>query len=476
MKKAIYGLCVVILLLFGFAIYYLNGAMPIGSGYSAKYVCSQVFLAGRDPDSVFKKDVKPTNPLFLLFSNEVDYALKTVTSKALGFWCPKTAVYREGFGCTLAVDVTREELMKQVEGDIGRQSVMDMNKPWPAGELVDLSSLPKEVDREKLNKVVEEAFNEPFDKSQRNTQAVVIVYKDRIIAEKYAKSFSPFIPMLGWSMSKSVTSALVGILVKAGKLNIKDTSLVASWKSHDDPRSKITLDQLLRMSSGLEFEEVYGPFKDATYMLYDSKSMADYAAAKPLKSEPDGEWNYSSGSANIIARIVKDAVGGTLVSFNNFVRKNLFDRINIYYAVIEPDASGSFVGSSYMFATARDWARIGLLYKNDGVWGDDRVLPAGWVKYSTTPTPKAPMGEYGAQIWLNAGEKGNSTNRKYPSLPVDLFYFSGFNEQIVAVIPSRDVVVVRLGVTHDEKSWDVEAFIRDVLDCIQTNPGSCKQL
>ena len=274
-------------------------------------------------------------------------------------------------------------------------------------------------------------------------------------------------PMLGWSMSKSVTSALVGILVNAGKLNIEKPAPVAAWQHQDDPRNKITIDQLLRMSSGLEFEEVYGPFKDATYMLYDSKSMADYAAAKPLESEPDEKWNYSGGSANIIARIVKDAVGGTLVSFNNYARQKLFDRINMYSAIIEPDASGSFVGSSYMFATARDWARIGLLYKSDGVWGDDRILPEGWVKYSTTPTPKAPMGKYGAQIWLNAGEKGKPTNRKYPMLPVDLFYFGGFNDQIVAVIPSRDVVVVRLGVTHDDESWDVEVFILDVLNCIK---------
>ena len=466
MKKTLYGFCVVMLLLLGFAIYYLDGAMPIGSGYSAKYVCSQVFLAGRDPDRVFKNDVQPTNPLFLLFSNEVDHKLKTVTSKGLGFWHPKTAVFREGFGCTLAIDTSREELMQQAQGAIP-QSSPDMEKPWPAGERVDLSSLPPEVDRKRLNKVIEEAFTEPSDTSQRNTQAVVIVYKDRIIAEKYEKQFSPFIPMLGWSMSKSVTSALVGVLVKKGKLDIEKTALMAQWQDQNDPRKKITLDQMLRMSSGLKFEEVYGPFKDATYMLYDSKSMADYAAVKPLESEPDGKWNYSSGSANIIARIVKDTVGGTLVSFNNFARQNLFDRINMYSAVIEPDASGSFVGSSYMFATARDWARIGLLYKSDGVWGDDRILPEGWVKYSTTPTPKAPMGEYGAQIWLNAGEKGNPTNRQYPLLPTDLFYFSGFNDQIVAVIPSRDVVVVRLGVTHDEESWDVEAFIRDVLNCIK---------
>ena len=130
MKKVIYGLGAAILLLMGLAIYYLNGAMPIGSGYSAKYVCSQVFLAGRDPDHVFKNDVQPTNPLFLLFSNEVDYSKKTVTSKGLGFWHPRTAVYREGFGCTLAIDVSREELMKQAKGAIP-QSKPDMKQNWP---------------------------------------------------------------------------------------------------------------------------------------------------------------------------------------------------------------------------------------------------------------------------------------------------------------------------------------------------------
>ncbi len=466
MRKFLYGVCLVLLVLFGSAIYYLNGAMPIGSGYSAKYVCSQVFLADRDPDIVFENDVQPTNPLFLLFANEIDYDSKTVTSQGLGFWHSKTAVYRKGFGCTLAIDVDREELLKQAEGALP-QSSPNMEKPWPEGEGVDLTDIPPEVNQRKLSAAIEEAFTEPSETSQRNTQAVVIVYQDKIVAEKYGKQFSPASPMLGWSMSKSVTSALVGILVKAGRLSIEDSALLDVWKDPQDARSKIALDQMLRMSSGLEFEEIYGPFKDATYMLYDNKSMADYAAAKPLETEPDGKWNYSSGSANIIARIVKDRVGGTLVAFNNFARRQLFDRLNMYSAIIEPDASGSFVGSSYMFATPRDWARMGLLYKNDGVRGEDRILPEGWVKYSTTPTPKAPMGEYGAQIWLNAGENGNPTNRKYPLLPTDLYYFGGFNGQSVTVIPSRDVVVVRLGVTHKKTDWNVEQFIKNVLDSIE---------
>jgi CubicO group peptidase (beta-lactamase class C family) len=467
MKKVILGIAIIFVVLLGMGvILYLNGAMPIGSGYSSKYVCSQVFLADRDSQQVFEQDVKPTNILFKLIQNKVNHNKKTVTSAGFGFWHPTTAIYREGFGCTLAIDVTREELLQEAQGALP-QTKHALEQPWPAGEQVDFSSIPAEVDREQLNKVVADAFVEPDPGKTRNTQAVVIVYQDSIIAEQYNEQFGPATPMLGWSMSKSVTSALVGILVKDGKLKIEDPAPVAAWQKPGDPRSRITLDQLLRMSSGLEFEEEYQPFTDVVNMLYGSKSMADFAQAKPLAGEPDSVWNYSSGSANIVARIVKDQVGGTLVSFNDFARTRLFDRIQMRSAIIEPDASGSFVGSSYMFATARDWARIGLLYLNDGVWGGDSILPAGWVTYSTTPTPKAPMGEYGAQIWLNAGEKGNPTNRKYPSLPMDMYYFSGFNRQIVAVIPSRDVIVVRLGVTHDEKNWDVEAFIREVLACIK---------
>ncbi len=465
MKKVLIAIVVIFLIILGAGIYYLDGAMPIGAGYSSKYVCSQTFLANRDPNWVFENDVKPTNPLFKLFEISVDMDAKTVSSAGFGFWHPTTAVYREGFGCTLAIDVTRDQLIEEAQGAMSQASP-SLEKSWPEGEVVELKDLPAEVNTEQLNRVVEEAFKEPFQENLRNTQAIVIVYKNRIIAEKYDPQFTPSTPILGWSMSKSVTNALVGILVKAGKLNIKDRAPIAAWQNSNDPRREITLDQLLRMSSGLEFEEVYEPFTDVVNMLYGTKSMADFAAAKPLVAAPDEVWNYSSGSANILARIVKNEVGGTLVAFNDFAIQNLFGKLSMYSAIIEPDASGSFVGSSYMFATARDWARIGLLYLNEGVWGEEQILPVGWVKYSTTPTPKAPRGEYGALIWLNTGEKGNPTNRLYPKLPTDLYYFGGFNSQIVAVVPSRNIVVVRLGVTHDLKAWDVEQFIADVLQTI----------
>lgn len=466
MVKAVkWGCGILIAAVLGGAIYYLNGTMPIATGYSAKYICSQVFLADRDAVEVFENDIKPTHVLFKPVLFKVNKKNKTVTSKAFGFWKPMTAVYREGCGCTLAVDTTRDALLEQSR-QIGGLKIDRRRDVWPHGKTVELNNLPPIIDKSKLDAVMENAFKEPGPETQRNTQAVVIVLGNRIVAEKYAPGFNMDTPMLGWSMSKSVTNTFVGILVKDGLLTLNTPAPVRAWAAADDARNKITLDMMLRMSSGLAFEEVYAPFKDVVYMLYESHSMADFAASKPLEAEPDTKWYYSGGTTNILARIVTETVGGSLADLVNFSNERLFHKIKAYSAVIEPDASGVFVGSSYMFATARDWARFGLFLKNDGVWDGEQILPKGWVAYSTTPTPKAPKGKYGAQFWLNAGDRDNPEIRRFPSLPRDLYYCGGFNGQIVAVIPSWDLVVVRLGVTHDD-SWSHETFISQVLSAIK---------
>lgn len=446
-------------------IYYLNGALAIGTGYAAKYVCSQTFLAGRDAVSVFEYDVKPTHILFRPVKIIVDEQKKEVTAAAFGFWKTMTAVYRENCGCTLMVDVTRQELLDQASG-ITPRNAHSIDEPWPYGEAVDLKNLPERVNAAKLNRALEDAFKEDGPQSQKNTQAVVVVLGDQMIAERYAKGFDKDTPMLGWSMAKSVTSILTGVLVKKGVIDIMEPVDLDAWKKPGDSRGEITLDMMLRMSSGLEFEEEYAPFKDVVYMLYAEKSMADFAMAKPLAVPPDTEWNYSGGTTNIIARILRDKVGGTLALEKNYFNTHFFDKLGMVSAVIEADASGSFVGSSYMYAVARDWARVGLLIKNGGVWKGEEILPKGWVTYAGTPTPEAPMGQYGAQFWLNAGDKDDPSNRTYPALPTDLIYFGGFNDQVVAIVPSKDLVAVRLGVTHDD-SWSNEKFIKDLIDAME---------
>ncbi|MBN2078398.1 MAG: serine hydrolase [Spirochaetes bacterium] len=463
MKKLLYFAGIVLVACIGYGIYFIDTALPIGNGYAAKYLCSQAFLAGRNPDTIFDDEVRPTNLLFALVKPEVNTHEKSVTARGFGFRKPLTAVYREGYGCTLAVGVSPDDLRRQVP--LPSRKRHDPRIPWPRGERVNSVSVPPEVNLTALNDALEWAFREPGPATKRNTRAVVVVYRGAIIAERYAKGISPERPMIGWSMTKTVTAALVGILTGKGKLDILKPAPVPQWGLPGDPRGAITLDQLLRMSSGLDFVEIYGPHKDVTEMLYGNASMADYAAAKKLRSSPDHEWSYSSGTANIVARIVRDATGGTLEGVEAFARSALFDRIGMHSAVIEPDASGSLVGSSYMFATPRDWARFGLLLLWDGMWFGERILPAGWVRYMTTPTPMAPLGEYGAHIWLNAGSDEDPGKRKYPSLPRELFYLSGFNGQVVAVIPSKHLVIVRLGVTHDD-SWDQEGFLRRVLEAI----------
>lgn len=258
------------------------------------------------------------------------------------------------------------------------------------GDLIPKTELPTGVDKVKLAEAMDKAFSEPDPKKPRRTRAVVVVYDGRIIAERYAPGFSQSTPLLGWSMTKSVTNALIGILVGQGRLLIQEPAPVPEWSGADDPRGAITLDQLLRMSSGLKFIEEYTKNSDATCMLFGTHDTAAYAASQPLETEPDSKWSYSSGTANILSRLVRHTIGGTSADYFAFPRRALFNRIGMRSAIMEPDASGTFVGSSFMYATVRDWARFGLLYLQDGVWEGTQILPEGWVDYSRRPTPKAP--------------------------------------------------------------------------------------
>jgi len=253
------------------------------------------------------------------------------------------------------------------------------------------------------------------------------------------------------------------VLVKKGMLNIYEPADVPEWQQPDDPRRNITIDQLMRMSSGLKFGEVYDPLYDATDMLYGAYDFAKFAAEKPLIYPPDSVWSYSSGTANIVARIVRRQAEKLYDDYYDFIWNDFFQKIGMMSAIIEPDPSGTFVGSSYCFATARDWARFGQLILQDGVWNGERILPEGWVKYSTTPTPKAPMGEYGAMFWLNAGAPNDPSNRKWPDAPRDMIVAQGYQEQRVMIIPSKKLVVVRFGASSNRESWDSNEFLKMLL-------------
>ena len=446
------------------AAWYLGQVGPVGSGFVAKYLCSGTFVSLRDPETVFQQDVAPINPLAARFSFAIDRQNKRVTANLLGLF-GQTAVWREGCGCTLVVGATEEQIRSQrlVAPDFVQDRPLHRpDRPWPHGNAGPVKPETLGIDPLKLNRALDQAFAEPGPGVRRQTRAVVVVYKGCLVAERYAAGIDREMPLLGWSMSKSVTNALVGILVKEGKLAVQQPAPMPEWRG--DPRkAAITIDQLLRMSSGLAFDTINQPMADTPQMLYASRDIAAYAAAKPLEAEPDSKWHYSSGTSNILARIVRRSVEKTYTYYFEFLYEKLFDRIGMHSAVMEPDVTGTFVGSSYTFATALDWARFGLLYLQDGVWENQRILPPGWVAYSTTPTTAAPTGQYGAHFWLNAGAAGNPDNRKWPHAPHDAYAALGYQEQQVIVIPSRKTVLVRFGATVDGGAWNTDSFIQSIL-------------
>jgi CubicO group peptidase (beta-lactamase class C family) len=449
---------VIAALIFGYR--YLSSIAPIATGYAAKILCSSVYVSGRDYESVMNEDLEMIGDYKI--KAWLDEEGKAAGASMLGMFT-KRAMYRKGLGCTLVIGVDEDELLEQASAveclPPGKSGL-----PWPQGDVVS-GEVPQGIDRKKLTAALDKAFAEVPEQGSRRTRAVVVVYKGEIVAERYGPGITKDTPLLGWSMTKSVTNALVGILVGQSKLDLYAPAPVPEWQGSDDPRKKITLDQLLRMESGLRFIEEYEENidSDCNTMLFDSPDTGGFAAEMPLEADPGSRWSYSSGSANILARIVRQASGTSLEEQFNFPRRALFERIGMRSAIMEPDPSGTFVGSSFMYATARDWARFGLLYLNDGVWMGERILPEGWVAYSTTPTPHAPPGEaYGALFWLNTG----NPTRGLPKLPEDLFWADGHEGQYVMVIPSHNLVVVRLGLARGPSSSEVLSFVGDILNAL----------
>jgi CubicO group peptidase (beta-lactamase class C family) len=451
------------LLVLGALVFVNYEIAPTGTGYCAKIMCSAVFVSGLDPERVEQEELRP----YWYVNSEVDHSAGTVTARLFGM-APRTAVYREGLGCTLALDADLTELHAQTPEWDPRPTLAA--QPWPVGDVLTKQALPG-VDADLLAGAVEYAFTDPNPEKPLLTRALLVVYRDQLIAERYAEGITVDTPLAGWSMTKSVNAALIGILEGQGKLDIQAPAPVPDWAS--DERAEITLDQLLRMSSGLEFEEVYGPLSDATAMLFETPSSAHVAMGKPLASVPDTVWSYSSGTSNVLAWIVRDTVEreGGWSAYASFPRRALFDPIGMRSAVMEPDPSGTFVASSFMLATARDWARFGLLHLHDGVWQGRRILPEGFVAYVSTASPTAPIGEYGGQWWTNAGKPGAPSERRFPSAPIDTYQASGFQGQAVIVIPSRDVVIVRMGMTHDRSVLDLDGVISRVLAALPSGVG-----
>ncbi len=423
----------------------------IATGYGAKCMASGVFVAGRDPELIFSNDLDYS--IVKYTTNKVDYQEKSVTTSLFGLARQK-AIFREGFGCFLVDKSEKGEFLVSPATGVKITTDSSWKKTWPDGDLKSDTIFP-ELDSELLQKEVDAAFDSAGTRVKR-TAALVIAYKGKLVAEQYWKeqSITPDTRLWGWSMDKSIINAMIGVLVKQGKLSVNAIAPVKEWQN--DSRREITLNDLLHMSSGLKWNEDYGDISEATNMLYRQRNCYQSAIIAPYDKKPGTAWKYSSGTTNILSGIIRNTLNDDKLYFE-FPYSMIFRKIGMNSMIFETDASGYFVGSSYGYATAKDWARFGQLYLQNGVWKGDSILPKEWVRYSTTATP-ASKGRYGAQFWLNrSGE--------YPDVPADMFSCQGHRGQMIFIIPSRNIVVVRLG--FEDNNLDYNLLLKHILSAFK---------
>lgn len=454
-KIIIRSVLFLLLIIVGGGIWYAWRAFPIIAGYGAKNMASAVFLQHRKPADIVKEDLADFPLTLGTFTlNEKD---SSVTGSVWGF-AKRKAIYRKGVGCTLINEFGEEEIRKQVFNFPSPPAINKDSIPWPYGDKTD-DTIPANIFKGQLDRAVYNAFDQYKNGKPVYTRAVIVCYDGKIIAEKYAEGFNKNTVMLGWSDSKSFIGAMIGILVKEGKLKVHEPAPVPEWKG--TAKEKITLLNLLQQTSGLDFKEDYAGPSEVTNMLFKYGDMAAFAAKLPLKHQPGTVFNYSSGNTNILSRIIRHTVGEK--DYAAFPYSALFHKINADSFLLEPDASGTYIGSSYSYATARDFLRFGLLYYNNGKWNGEQVLPEDWVKQSIVPPASNPYKNYGYQFWLNGQNEKDITKKAYPDVPDDMFYADGYGGQDIYVIPSKKLVVVRLGL----HVIDENKFLKEVIASVK---------
>ncbi len=446
-KKNIKKISILIVVGLAIVFYFYYPRLDIITGYASKNEASIIFLAHRTQASAEKQDnnFSPIN----LAKEEVNLTDKSVSAAVFGLK-KRTAVFREGLGTVLMIKGVKDSL----KYDIPKRNFTYINLPYPYGDLSQKDTIFSAINYQNLGKAVGNAFDKKGEYVKK-TRAVIVLYKNHIIAEKYTDGFNKNTPILGWSMTKSITSAVLGVLEKQGKITLNQNHLFPEWKN--DKRSKITINNLLHMNSGLEWNEDYNTISDVTKMLFLAKDMGQVQIQKKLVGKPNNTWNYSSGTTNLLSKFIRNQFK-THQEYLDFWYSALIDKIGMHSMIIETDLAGKYVGSSYGWATPRDWAKFGLLYLHNGNWNGEQILNKSWVKYSATPT-NGSNGEYGAHFWLNAGGV-------YPDVPRDLFSCNGYQGQHVFIIPSKDLVIVRMGLT-EAPEFDFNNFLKEIVNSIK---------
>jgi len=434
------------------AIYRPDRAIRTATAAVADVVCAKTFVSGLDPDAVFAETLERPGIRRLrhLLRYRLDRTVKAVDVSAMGSLAAHSA-FHDGFGCVLVHGAAAPYLLKS---DI--EALQASKSPPLLPEIA--GPAPVDTTDPALAAALDHAFEEPAKPPYRRTKAVVIVHDGKVIAERYAAGIGVDTPLIGFSMTKSVINALLGIMTQQGLTSPSLPAPVAEWRAASDPRHEIEMEHLMRMTTGLALDETNSVFDPSSQMyLYDD--MAGFAVNAPMIAPPGARWAYSSATTQILARIIRDAVGGPERTLA-FAWRELFNPLGMRHVTLQFDASGTLQGSANMLASARDWAKFGLLYLDDGVVGGKRILHEDWVSFSAAATLDS---DYGAGFWTNRSEHPNARGRVRAGMPRDSFFASGTLGQRIVM------VVVRLGdsVAEDGDIRGLTRLVREVIAAVQ---------
>jgi CubicO group peptidase (beta-lactamase class C family) len=433
---------VVLIVAVAFTYWRPDRALEVSSGLMAHNVCSSTYISHQDPEATANELVKPMLPGFVgpLFRIHVDRERQTVEASVAGLK-PMRAKFNEGYGCRLVLDPRYKD---PAPATPRIASALDSFAPPTLVNSQD-SSIKAALDSE---------FTEQPSERPRYVKAIVIVKDGHVIAERYAPGFTLDTPVLSYSVAKSFTNALLGILVRKNRLRIDQPVRAPEWKEAADSRNNITIDDLLRMDSGIDAPETGSGFDPVSQMLYGKDDMAAYAAGFPVKESPKTTWEYTSANTIILDRLLGETVGGGAAGMRAFADQELFAPLHMDHVTLEFDGAGTFVGSAHVYAPARDYARFGLLFLNDGIGPDgQRLLPEGWIDYSRRSTLSAP---YGAGFWTNDGPSSPAAGRVRNGFPKDGFFASGNRGQRIYIIPGEHLVITRFGYSPEPDFGIVE--------------------
>ncbi|MDA1290272.1 MAG: serine hydrolase [Proteobacteria bacterium] len=408
----------------GFPSSYLMAAPGVATGIGSKLLCSARYVSGFSQQQSFD-DLVQYSGILQEITVDYDDVQKSVTTSLFGL-SEKTASYLPNIGCAIDYSGFNQRASLQTE------QVSASDEAWPAGDNIGAADSDMEGMLQRLlAKDNEEGFN---------TRAFLVAHRGKVVAEAYGQGADADTPLLGWSMAKSLTAIMLANLEYHEELDLDAAPEFELWAG--DERSQIRISDMLTMTDGLAFSEEYNPGDDATAMLFTEPSSSDFVMDKAALHAPGSRFNYSSGTANLLARIYFEKAGGNQGNYDAYM-ESIHQALAFQNAIFEVDASGVFMGSSYLYASARDWARIGQLMLNGGTINGARIMTEDWVSRATTPNTSENQRAYGYQWWLNRGNE----ELRWSDMPADAYSAQGNRQQYLMVIPSLDLVIVRLGWT-----------------------------